>query len=140
MVASQDLFCHNSNLYFTLDIFGEYSHSFTIFFPQSALITHLPHLTPFSFALHYFANVRSSTCLFIYFRGSLPEFDHTSPLMYDFPISSSSPIFDMLVKWLLEIHFNLPFWIYLSFTLFTMCLEPLLSFQINAALDSSLNF
>ena len=60
--------------------------------------------------------------------------------MYDFPISSSSPIFDMLVKWLLEILFNLPFWIYLSFTLFTMCLVPLLSFQINAALDSSLNF
>ena len=79
-------------------------------------------------------------CLFIYFPGSLLDFDHTSPLMYDFAISSSSPIFDMLVKWLLEILFNLPFWIYLSFTLFTMCLVPLLSFQINTALDSSLNF
>ena len=44
-------------------------------------------------------------------------------------------------KGLLEIlFFNLPFWIYLSFTLFTMCLVPLLSFQINTALDSSLNF
>ena len=36
--------------------------------------------------------------------------------------------------------FNLPFWTYLCLALFTMCLVPLLSFQINAALDSSLNF
>jgi len=42
-------------------------------------------------------------CLFIYFSGSLLDFDHTSPLMYDFPISSSSPPFDMLVKLLLKI-------------------------------------
>jgi len=41
-------------------------------------------------------------CLFIYFSGSLLDFDHTSPLMYDFPISSSSPPFDMLVKLLLK--------------------------------------
>ena len=69
-----------------------------------------------SFALHYFANVRSSTCLFIYFRGSLPEFDHTSPLMYDFLISSSSPPFDMLVKLLLKI--LLTHFFYLSFLCF----------------------
>ena len=60
--------------------------------------------------------------------------------MYDFPISSSSPIFDMLVKWLLEILFNLPFWIYLPFALFTMCSVSRFSFQINAILDSSLDF
>jgi len=42
-------------------------------------------------------------CLFIYFSGSLLDFDRTSPLMYDFPISSSSPPFDMLVKLLLKI-------------------------------------
>ena len=60
--------------------------------------------------------------------------------MYDFPILSSSPIFDMLVKWLLEILFNLPFWTYLPFALFTMCSVSLLSFQENAALDSSLDF
>jgi len=60
--------------------------------------------------------------------------------MYDFPISSSSPLFDMLAKILLEFLFNLPFWTYLSFALFTMCFVSLLSFQINAALDSSLDF
>ena len=89
-----------------------------------------------SFALHYFANVRSSTCLFIYFRGSLPEFDHTSPLMYDFPNFIQLTSF----KLLLEILFNLPFWTYLPFALFAMCSVSLLSFQINAILDSSLDF
>ena len=59
--------------------------------------------------------------------------------MYDFPISSSSPSFDMLVKLLLEFLFNLPFWTYLPFVLFTMCSVSLLSFQENAALDSSLD-
>jgi len=39
----------------------------------------------------------------------------------------------MLVKLILEFLFNLYFWTYLSFDLFTMCLVPLLSFQINAA-------
>ena len=60
--------------------------------------------------------------------------------MYDFPISSSSPLFDMLAKILLEFLFNLPFWTYLPFALFTMCLVPLFSFQINAALDSFFEF
>jgi len=36
--------------------------------------------------------------LSIYFPVSILDFDHTSILMYDFPISSSSPIFDVLVK------------------------------------------
>jgi len=61
-------------------------------------------------------------------------------LMYDFPISSRSPPFDMLVKLILEFLFNLSFWTYLSFALFTMCLVHLLSSQTNAALDSSLDF
>jgi hypothetical protein len=39
--------------------------------------------------------------LSIYFPVSILDFDHTSILMYDFPISSSSP-FAMLVKLLLE--------------------------------------
>jgi len=60
--------------------------------------------------------------------------------MYDFPIASSSPSFDMLVKLPLEFLFNLPFWTYLPFALFTMCSVSLLSFQENAALDSSLDF
>jgi len=57
-----------------------------------------------------------------------------------FQISSSSPSFDMLVKLLLEFLFNLPFWTYLPFVLFTMCSVSLLSFQVNADLDSSLDF
>ena len=57
-----------------------------------------------------------------------------------FQISSSSPPFDMLVKLLLEFLFNLPFWTYLPFALFTMCSVSLLSFQINAVLDSPLDF
>jgi len=60
--------------------------------------------------------------------------------MYNFSISFSSPSFDMLVKLLLEFLFNLPFWTYLPFALFTMCSVSLLSFQINAVLDSSLDF
>ena len=57
-----------------------------------------------------------------------------------FQISSSSPSFDMLVKLLLEFLFNLLFWTYLPFALFTMCSVSLLSFQVNADLDSSLDF
>ena len=60
--------------------------------------------------------------------------------MYIFSISFSSHSFDMLVKLLLEFLFNLSFWTYLSFALFTMCLVHLLSSQTNAALDSSLDF
>ena len=60
--------------------------------------------------------------------------------MYNFSISFSSPSFDMLVKLLLEFLFNLPFWTYLPFALFTMCSVSLLSFQINVVLDSPLDF
>ena len=60
--------------------------------------------------------------------------------MYNFSISFSSPSFDMLVKLLLEFLFNLPFWTYLPFALFTMCSVSLLSFQKNAVLDLSLDF
>ena len=60
--------------------------------------------------------------------------------MYNFSISFSAPSFDMLVKLLLEFLFNLPFWTYLPFALFTMCSVSLLSFQINAVLNSSLDF
>ena len=46
----------------------------------------------------------------------------------------------MLVKLLLKFLFNLPFWTYLPFALFTMCSLSLLSFQINVVLDSPLDF
>ena len=97
----------------------EYSPYSTTFFTKSLITYFFPLLDPFSFALYCFANVRPSILVYLFpSPGSLLDFDS--------PISSKSPLFDMLAILMLEFLLSLPFWTYLPFALFTMCsISPL---------------
>ena len=119
MVASYDLFCHKSNSYFTLDLFGEHSHSLTIFISKSALITHLPHQTLFS--LHFIVlQMLDPQYLSIYlFSWITPWFWSYLPL--DIWFSKFHPAHFLLIHWWncsLKF-FYLPFWTYLALLYFS---------------------